>query len=225
MLSDYAGRKPVLGIADAVFIGGAIAQAVCHTVPAMIGGRFLIGIAVGLAACIAPLYIQELSPTRLRGRMVTLNVVAITGGQVVAYGIGAAFENTRGGWRWMVGLGCLPAGLQLAVLFFLPESPRIMIKTGDQNAALRIMQKIYAYATPEQIELKVKALTAAVQEAVDITNTTTFAQRLYSIVFISSNRRALSACPHLFCFNTSNPVSQSLDAVFKHFNSSVASTR
>ncbi|KAF8589738.1 general substrate transporter [Ramaria rubella] len=191
MLSDYAGRKPVLGIADIIFIGGAIGQAVCHTVPAMIGGRFLIGIAVGLAACIAPLYIQELSPTRLRGRMVTLNVVAITGGQVIAYGIGAAFENTHGGWRWMVGLGCVPAGLQFIFLFFLPESPRIMIKTGNQEATLRIMQKIYAYATPEQIELKVKVLTAAVQEAIDITNSTTFGQRLYSIFFDPGNRRAL----------------------------------
>lgn len=52
----------------------------------MSGGRFLIGWSVGLASCIAPLYIQELAPTRQRGRMVVLNVVAITGGQPVAYG-------------------------------------------------------------------------------------------------------------------------------------------
>lgn len=142
ILSDFTGRKPVLGIADIIFIGGAIAQAVCHTVSAMvcrdfhlkssstthlmhllkIGGRFLIGLGVGLAACVAPLYIQELSPTRQRGRMVVINVVFITGGQVVAYGIGAAFENLHGGWRWMVGLGTIPAGLQCLFLFFLPES-------------------------------------------------------------------------------------------------------
>lgn len=54
--------------------------------------------------------------------MVVLNVVAITGGQVIAYGIDAAFENTHGGWRWMVGLGAIPAGLQFIFLFFLPES-------------------------------------------------------------------------------------------------------
>ncbi|KAF8528146.1 hypothetical protein BU17DRAFT_73770 [Hysterangium stoloniferum] len=169
IMSDYCGRKPVLAIADVIFLGGAIGQAVCHTVSAMIGGRFLIGIADGLAACIAPLYIQELSPTRLRGRMVTLNVVAITGGQVIAYGIGAAFENTH-------------------------ESPRIMVRTGKQEAARHIMQKIYAYATPEQIDLKVRVLTVAVQEAIDITNTTTFKQRLYSIFFVPINRRALSQC-------------------------------
>ena len=54
--------------------------------------------------------------------MVVVNVVAITGGQVIAYGIDAAFENTHGGWRWMVGLGAVPAGLQFLFLFFLPES-------------------------------------------------------------------------------------------------------
>lgn len=164
----------------------------------MIGGRFLIGLAVGLAACIAPVYIQELSPTRLRGRMVTLNVVAITGGQVIAYGIGAAFENSHGGWRWMVGLGCVPAGVQLALLLFLPESPRIMVRSGRMEEAKRTMRRIYAYATEEQVDMKVKSLRAAVQEVIDITERTTFAQRFYSCFFEPVNRRALSPFPNLF---------------------------
>lgn len=54
--------------------------------------------------------------------MVVLNVVMITFGQVVAYGIDAGFENVSGGWRWMVGLGTVPAGIQLMCLAFLPES-------------------------------------------------------------------------------------------------------
>ena len=54
--------------------------------------------------------------------MVAVNVVAITGGQVIAYGIDAAFQHMHGGWRWMVGLGTVPAGLQFVFLFFLPES-------------------------------------------------------------------------------------------------------
>ncbi len=88
----------------------------------MIGGRFLLGVGVGLASCIAPLYIQELAPTRLRGRLVVYNVVTITLGQVIAYGIGAAFTHVHSGWRWMVGLGAVPAALQMVFLIFLPES-------------------------------------------------------------------------------------------------------
>ncbi|KAI0672266.1 general substrate transporter [Trametes maxima] len=191
MLSDFLGRRPVMGIADIIFIGGAIGQAVCHTVWSMIGCRFLIGIGVGVAACVAPLYIQELSPTRLRGRMVVVNVVLITGGQVVAYGIDAAFANTRGGWRWMVGLGAVPAALQAFFLFFLPESPRIMIRRNDFDAARTTVGKIYAHATPEQVDLKVRSLAAAVRQSVEITNSTTLWERLRLIVADPISRRAL----------------------------------
>ncbi|KLO16543.1 general substrate transporter [Schizopora paradoxa] len=191
VLSDFTGRKPVLGIADIIFIGGAIGQAVCHTVSAMIGGRFLIGLGVGLAACIAPLYIQELSPTKQRGRMVVINVAFITGGQVVAYGIGAAFENLHGGWRWMVGLGTIPAALQCLFLVFLPESPRILIRKGKLAEAEGVMRKIYSHATNEQLTLKVKVLQAAVKESIDIANSTTVLERCRSMLFIPVNRRAL----------------------------------
>ncbi|KAI0029264.1 general substrate transporter [Vararia minispora EC-137] len=191
MISDHLGRRPVLGIADVLFMAGAIGQAVSHTVWNMIGTRFLIGWGVGVASCVAPLYIQELSPTRLRGRMVVINVVAITLGQVIAYGIDAGFANVSGGWRWMVGLGTVPAGIQLFFLFFLPESPRIMLKWGQVERATWIISKIYASATSEQIELKVKVLQATVKQSIEITRTTTFWQRLYSILFVPVNRRAL----------------------------------
>ena len=82
----------------------------------------MVGIGVGLAACVAPVYIQELSPTKLRGRMVVINVVMITLGQVIAYAIDQAFYNIPHGWRWMVGLGAVPAGVQVGFLSFLPES-------------------------------------------------------------------------------------------------------
>ncbi|KAG9079576.1 myo-inositol transporter [Ceratobasidium sp. UAMH 11750] len=200
IVSDFIGRKPVLAVANVVFIGGAIAQAVCHTVSAMIGGRFLIGIGVGLAACMAPLFISELSPTKLRGRLVTVNVVFITGGQVIAYGIGAAFESSPGGWRWMVGLGAVPAALQLACLLFLPESPRILVRRGQLELAQKNMAKIYAHATAEQVANKVKVLRAAVQESIDIQNSTTLMQRLKSIIAVPVNRRALAVACGLQAF-------------------------
>lgn len=86
LTSDYTGRKAVLLIANVVFIAGAMMQAAAHAVVPMVAGRFVIGLGVGLASCIAPLYIGELAPTRLRGRLVTVNAVACTLGQVIAYG-------------------------------------------------------------------------------------------------------------------------------------------
>ncbi|KAG2118301.1 general substrate transporter [Suillus clintonianus] len=190
-MSDWTGRRPVLGIADIIFVGGALGQAVCHTVWSMIGCRFLIGIGVGLASCIAPLYIQELSPTRMRGRMVVLNVVMITFGQVVAYGIDAGFANVSGGWRWMVGLGTVPAGIQLICLAFLPESPRILIRKGNIEAAHKVLKRVYSQATAEQIDLQLQVLRASVQQSVDIANSTTFFERFNSMITVPVNRRAL----------------------------------
>ncbi|KAI5996046.1 general substrate transporter [Pisolithus marmoratus] len=190
-MSDWTGRRPVLGIADITFMGGAIGQALSHTVWSMVGCRFLIGIGVGLASCIAPLYIQELSPTRLRGRMVVLNVVMITLGQVIAYGIDAGFANVNAGWRWMVGLGTVPAAIQLALLVYLPESPRVLVKRGNMEAAREVLSRVYALASSEQVDLKLKVLHATVKQSVEIANSTTFWQRFGSMFSNPINRRAL----------------------------------
>ncbi|EIM87168.1 general substrate transporter [Stereum hirsutum FP-91666 SS1] len=208
VLSDVIGRRPVMALADILFMGGAVGQAVSKTVWDMIGNRFLIGWGVGIAACIAPMYIQELSPTRLRGRMVVINVVAITLGQVIAYGIDAGFANMSGGWRWMVGLGTVPSGLQFICLWFLPESPRILLKRGNVDEARRVMGKIYAHATSDQVDLKVKVLQAAVSQSIEISNNTTFFQRCRSMLTDPVNRRAviitcgMQAFQQLCGFNT-----------------------
>ena len=134
----------------------------------------MIGVGVGIAACVAPVYIQELSPAKLRGRMVVTNVVMITLGQVIAYAIDQAFYNVRHGWRWMVGLGAVPAGVQLGFLFFLPESrkhvkerpyrwmsdagffpARILVRRERLEEAKHVLGRVYAYATPEQVDIKV----------------------------------------------------------------------
>jgi MFS family permease len=68
-------------------------------------GRLVVGFGVGSAAMVVPLYIAEIAPTKYRGRMIGLNNMCITGGQVISYGIGAAFAGVPHGWRYMVGLG------------------------------------------------------------------------------------------------------------------------
>ncbi|KIJ25725.1 hypothetical protein M422DRAFT_785451 [Sphaerobolus stellatus SS14] len=94
-------------------------------------------------------------------------------------------------WRWMVGLGCVPAAIQTVLLFFLPESLRILVRRGDEEAAMNIMRRIYAHATEKEVVAKVKVLTEKVREAKEITERTTLGQRVYSIFFVAVNRRAL----------------------------------
>ncbi|WVQ67991.1 uncharacterized protein L199_006197 [Kwoniella botswanensis] len=190
-LSDYTGRRLVIVLANVVFISGSLIQAACHSVTLMITGRFIVGLGVGLASCIVPLYIGELAPTKTRGRLVTMNAVVVTLGQVVAYAIGASFQNINNGWRWIVGLGALPAMIQLASIGFLPESPRILLLRSDVHSAHQILSKIYPLATTHQIDQKVEIMRRAVQQSKEITDRTTFRQRLESLLRIGGNRRAL----------------------------------
>jgi SP family myo-inositol transporter-like MFS transporter 13 len=140
------GRKRVVLLADIAFILGAVVQAATSSVVGMIAGRSIVGLAVGAGSFVAPLYIAELAPAPFRGRLVTLNILFVTLGQVVAYIVGWAFvewgnENT--GWRWMVGLGALPAAVQCWVMLVMPETPRWLVQVGRHDEARSVLNKVF----------------------------------------------------------------------------------
>ncbi|KAF1942359.1 general substrate transporter [Clathrospora elynae] len=143
ILADTYGRKTVILFADILFVLGALWQAWTSSVGGMITGRSIVGAAVGSASFVVPLYISELAPSPFRGRMVVVSSLFITGGQVVAYIVGWLFSDRLHGWRWMVGLGALPAALQFVMLFFLPETPRYLIKAGQRQQAKTVLGRVY----------------------------------------------------------------------------------
>ncbi|KAG6036630.1 hypothetical protein E4U41_005599 [Claviceps citrina] len=145
MLADRLGRKRVILYADIMFIAGAVIQATCSSVFFMVVGRCVIGAAVGGASFVVPLYIAELAPASHRGRLITANVMFITLGQVVAYVVGwmfATYGSQDTGWRWMVGIGAIPAALQAAVVVLMPESPRWLVKVGRSSQAKSVIQRV-----------------------------------------------------------------------------------
>jgi len=109
----------------------------------MILGRSVVGLAVGSASFVVPLYISELSPSPFRGRLVTVSSLFITGGQVVAYVIGWVLSETTGGWRWMVGLGAAPAAIQLVLLIGMPETPRFLVQKGKVAKGKKVLSRVY----------------------------------------------------------------------------------
>ncbi|CAG8043679.1 unnamed protein product [Penicillium olsonii] len=143
VLADNFGRRKVILGADALFALGAVVQAFTGQVWGMILGRSIVGLAVGSASAVTPLYISELAPSYARGRLVTILSLFVTGGQVVAYIIGWLFSTMPGGWRWIVGIGAFPAFFQLAILVFLPETPRWLAQAGYDERAKAVLTKIY----------------------------------------------------------------------------------
>ncbi|MCJ1310541.1 hypothetical protein MMC25_004205 [Agyrium rufum] len=158
ILADRYGRKRVITIADVLFAIGALAQAMTTTTWGMIFGRSVVGLAVGAASLVVPLYISELSPSAYRGRLVTLSILLITFGQMIAYIIGWALSSTPHGWRWMVGIGAAPAVVQLSLLFFMPETPRWLLRAGHTQAAHGVLSKVYGKDARGTIETVMRAI-------------------------------------------------------------------
>ncbi|KAK8180534.1 general substrate transporter [Phyllosticta capitalensis] len=165
ILADAWGRKRVILVADILFVVGALWQALTSTVWGMIWGRSIVGLAVGSASFVVPLYISELAPSPFRGRLVVVSSLFITGGQVVAYVIGWIFSMQPHGWKWIVGLGALPAAVQFFTLFSMPETPRWLVKGNLKEQARRVLKKVYGVDQDSKDRL-VEALLRRVEKEV-----------------------------------------------------------
>lgn len=188
--ADAWGRRPVLGVASLLFVLGAGLQAGAGSVMAMVVGRSIVGAAVGLASAIAPLFIGECAPKDARGRLVTVQSLFITGGQVVAYLVG---WGVQGRWRWAVGLGAVPALLQAALLVPMDESPRWLVQRGREEQATRVLERLGG--DRQEAERLVQSIREEVLEEDAIVSKKGLAYSLGELVRVPGNRRALTiAC-------------------------------
>ncbi|KAI3327781.1 general substrate transporter [Xylariaceae sp. AK1471] len=209
ILADRVGRKPVILVADILFIFGALIQALSIAVSHMVLGRSIVGLAIGAASFVTPLYLAELAPAAHRGTVVTMNVLSITLGQVVAYVIGWRFAengNPATGWRLMVGLGAVPATLQCILLLFMPETPRWLVKAKMSGEARAILLKTSGSdpIAVQMVDSILKDIEIEVQEEEDVAsmvignnggNRHSLLVGWRELLFVPKNRRALTiAC-------------------------------
>ncbi|RKY05787.1 MAG: arabinose-proton symporter, partial [Planctomycetota bacterium] len=148
-LSDRLGRKKVLIFAAVAFLISAIGTALPRNITEFIIFRVIGGLGVGAASMTSPMYIAEISPARIRGRMVSINQFAIITGMLVVYfvnyfigGFHDEAWNTEFGWRWMFGSESLPAAVLLLLMFFVPETPRWLAKQGRHSEAIKILAHV-----------------------------------------------------------------------------------
>lgn len=192
-LSDRLGRKKMLMFSAILFLLSAAGAAFSAGFKLLILARILGGTGVGIASIVAPLYLTEISPAAIRGRLVTFYQLAITAGILVAYLTNAALLNfalqhsatamprlvqlifVREAWRAMIGLGALPAMLFLIGLFFIPESPRWLIQKGRSDQGSVIFSR----------------LTGATADISPVSQNNDSTKGMYRMVFSAAMRRPL----------------------------------
>ncbi|EPB89902.1 hypothetical protein HMPREF1544_03285 [Mucor circinelloides 1006PhL] len=150
LLSDRFGRKPLVLCAAAIFIVGSLLLTFAMSYAALLSGRLVVGLGVGIASMIIPVYISEVAPKSFRGQLATLNTLVITFGQVMAYVVNIVYSQKPSGWRYMFGVGAIPAIIQLVIMPFMPESPRRMVATNNLAEAKRTLQKIYGSSVSDR---------------------------------------------------------------------------
>uniref|UniRef100_A0A9J8BAE7 Solute carrier family 2 member 13b n=2 Tax=Cyprinus carpio TaxID=7962 RepID=A0A9J8BAE7_CYPCA len=142
-LNGLYGRRICILLASFIFSAGGIILSVAPNKEVLLCGRLTIGLGLGIASMTVPVYIAEVSPSELRGQLVTINTLFITGGQFIASVVDGVFSYLpHDGWRYMLGLSVVPAALQFLGFLFLPESPRWLLQKGDTQNARLVLTRI-----------------------------------------------------------------------------------
>ncbi|HEX3316970.1 MAG TPA: sugar porter family MFS transporter [Solirubrobacteraceae bacterium] len=154
-LADTWGRRRSVVVAGVAAAAGALLAGLAVNVPMLLGGRVIIGLAVGVTSAIAPLYIAELAPARTRGSMVALYQLSLTLGILAALAVGVAFSPTAD-WRIMIAAGAVPAIAQVLAMAIVPESPRYLAARGRVEDARRVLERL---RPPGEVEAELSDIT------------------------------------------------------------------
>ena len=167
-MSNQFGRRISLMAAALLFLISAIGTALPESYTIFVFYRIIGGAGVGIASMLSPMYIAEIAPSNIRGRLVSYNQFAIIAGMLLVYFVnyyialqGNDIWNVSLGWRWMFASESIPATLFFICLFFVPESPRWLISKNKKDQGFQVLKKInnsvdHALAEVEQIQHSIK---------------------------------------------------------------------
>lgn len=140
-LADRFGRRSLMIVTAGVFFIGILVTALAPTIDVLIVGRIIVGIGIGIASYLGPLYISEIAPPTIRGSMVALNQLLLTVGIVISYVVDY-FLSASGAWRWMFGYAVIPTIILGIGMYFMPESPRWLIQQARDPEATDALKRL-----------------------------------------------------------------------------------
>ena len=160
LIADKFGRIPVMKVAAVLFLISAIGSALAPEIISLVAFRILGGLGMGVASIIAPAYIAEVAPAHIRGRLGSLQQLAIVVGIFLSLLVNAILAGMAGGaaedlwlgmpaWRWMLGIEALPCVLYLVGAYLIPESPRYLVARGRGEEAFEVLDSIKGMDDPK----------------------------------------------------------------------------
>jgi sugar porter (SP) family MFS transporter len=164
--TDRLGRKATLLSIGMLYLVGAVWSALAGNVFSFIAARAVGGLGIGISTVAAPLYISEIAPAKHRGRLAGMFQFNIVFGILVAYLSNALLAGGgQNAWRWMLGVAAFPSALYTGFCLLIPESPRwLLVRKGDREAGLKVLQLIEPNASRAEIEAKADEIVAASSE-------------------------------------------------------------
>lgn len=141
-LANKISRKWTKVISGMVYFVAALGCAFSLNVEMLVGFRFLLGISVGTASFVAPLYISEVAPPRVRGGLVSFNQLAVVSGILIAYIVNYLFKDFTDEWRWMLGVAALPGAALAIGMLTVPQTPRWLVLNGQNDKARKVLEKL-----------------------------------------------------------------------------------
>jgi SP family arabinose:H+ symporter-like MFS transporter len=142
-MTDRFGRKRMLVWVAALFAVTSVATALAPNFFLFVTARFLGGLAVGAVSLLSPMYVSEVAPPSIRGRMGTFYQLSIIAGILVSYGINYLLRNMGAdNWRWMFGTGIVPSAIFLVLISLAPETPRFLVRVGKRSEAFALLARI-----------------------------------------------------------------------------------
>lgn len=161
--TDSYGRKIPLILAAAIFMLSSVFMGWASSHDMLVFWRIVAGIGVGAASMLSPLYIAEVSPAEIRGRMVSINQLTIVTGILLAYFSNYMLADVENNWRWMFTSGAIPAVLFFSCVFLVPESPRWLLTKGYVNKAKAVVKKITGKT---DVDGEITSMNAVIQNTV-----------------------------------------------------------
>ena len=182
-LMKHWGRRPLLSFAGFLFLLGALGAGFAQSVGILIGSRLILGLAIGVASVMAPLFLAETARQEARGAIVAIYQLAMTVGIVCSYAVNYLLLESNA-WRWMFASSAIPAFLLCFGILILPESPRWLCSVGRKQDALQSLKKLRGIPNVQQ-ELQNIELTL-IQEPKRGNWRLLFRKPLFSVLFLGT---------------------------------------